>query len=178
MADDVRYSTRPPAGNFAAAPAPLTQRVVSPVPLFFSEGNATPAPRRRPSTQEPAGRPSDAGIRQDRSTSTGNNRDLKVLALNYFCDSKGRTMKKICEDFGLAGVYKNLKKFVSRDSVLKRVNLELKRGEIYHRSDALTRINALITERVDTSRVGAPDVGVECAGLKNEHVDRYGNVNP
>ena len=42
----------------------------------------------------------------------------------------------------------------------------------------MTPINALITERVDTSRVGAPDVGVECAGLKNDHVDRYGNVNP
>ena len=25
---------------------------------------------------------------------------------------------------------------------------------------------------------GAPDVGVKCAGLKNEHVDQYGNVNP
>ena len=87
-------------------------------------------------------------------------------------------MKKMYKDFGLAGMYANLNKFVNGDSVLKSVNLELKRGEIHHRSNALTRINALITERVDTSRVGAPDVGVECAGLKNEHVDRYGNLNP
>ena len=87
-------------------------------------------------------------------------------------------MKKICGDFGLAGMYKILNSFVNGDSVLKSVNLELKRGKIRHRSDALTRINALITERVDTSRVGAPDVGVECAGLKNEHDDRYGNLNP
>ena len=86
MADDGRCSTRPPARIFAAAPARPTQRVVGPVPPSSFEGNATPAPRRRPSTQEPAGRPSDTGIqRQDRST--GNNRDLKVLALNYFCDS-------------------------------------------------------------------------------------------
>ena len=63
-------------------------------------------------------------------------------------------------------MYDIFKMFVNRDSVLKSVNLELKRGKIHHHSDALTRINALITERVDTSRVGAPDVGVECAGLR------------
>ena len=42
MADDVRYSTRPPDRNFAAAPARPTQRVVTPVPPSLFDDNATP----------------------------------------------------------------------------------------------------------------------------------------
>ena len=78
---------------------------------------------------------------------------MKALALNYFCDSKGRSMVTLCRDFQKAEKYKSLSAFINNDSVLRQVESEMKWGDVQHHSKAIRRINELICNQVDLSYV-------------------------
>ena len=75
-----------------------------------------------PSAQEPARRPYKEKKQRGGERVSGHISNLKILAMNYFYDSKGCTTRKRCNAFGLAGMYESLNKFVDKDAVLKRVN--------------------------------------------------------
>ena len=113
-----------------------------------------------------------------RESKTCYNSDLKVPALNYFCNSKGRNMASLCQDLKQTDMYDNLKEFISRDEVfLKEVHVEMKHGYVEHRSRAIRQLNQLIPSQVVLSGISLPDANIHCLSLNNPQVTSYAVID-